>query len=155
MPHPLKSDPQIPEPFADSLPHPESIGCGRLSQGDTQFHANLLNGSFTVLNTVVNGINKIPNQTTAGEGPKSGEEVEISITFTTPILLPAGHYFFRPEVLVTGGDFLYLSTREANRVVRDGVRGRLASLDPELEPGTGGCESALTSLAAPRRPRST
>ncbi|MGH8628145.1 MAG: hypothetical protein ACREYC_23725 [Gammaproteobacteria bacterium] len=26
-----------------------------------------------------------------------------------PIVLPAGHYFFRPEVGVTGGDFLYLS----------------------------------------------
>jgi hypothetical protein len=79
------------------------------SLGTIDFHASLVNASFTVLNTVVNGINKIPNQTTGGEGPKSGEEVEISITFTTPILLPAGHYFFRPEVLVTGGDFLYLS----------------------------------------------
>ena len=58
---------------------------------------------------MVNGIHKIPNQTTGGEGPASGEEVEITITFDPPILLPAGHYFFRPEVLVTGGHFLYLS----------------------------------------------
>jgi hypothetical protein len=43
------------------------------------------------------------------EGPRSGEEVEISITFTNPIVLEAGHYFFRPEVLLTSGDFLYLS----------------------------------------------
>jgi hypothetical protein len=35
--------------------------------------------------------------------------VEITITFTSPIILPAGHYFFRPEVLLTSGDFLYLS----------------------------------------------
>src|SRR5262249_13320150 len=42
-------------------------------------------------------------------GPATGVEVEIAITFTSPIVLPAGHYFFRPEVLVTGGDFLYLS----------------------------------------------
>jgi hypothetical protein len=39
----------------------------------------------------------------------TGEEVEITITFTSPIILPAGNYFFRPEVLVTGADFLYLS----------------------------------------------
>jgi hypothetical protein len=74
-----------------------------------RFTSTLLKGSFTVLNSVVNGINKKPNQTTGGEGAKTGEEVEIGIAFTTPILLPAGHYFFRPEVLVSGGDFLYLS----------------------------------------------
>jgi hypothetical protein len=59
---------------------------------------------------VVNGIFKVPNQKTQGEGPVNGQEVEISINFTTSIILPAGHYFFRPEVLVTGtGNFLYLS----------------------------------------------
>jgi len=79
------------------------------SLGTLGFTATSLNGSFSVLNTVVNGINRKPNNTTLGEGPATGEEVEITITFTTPILLPAGHYFFRPEVLVTGGDFLYLS----------------------------------------------
>jgi hypothetical protein len=79
------------------------------SLGTLRFTTSLLNGSFSVLNTVVNGIHKKPNQTTLGEGPASGAEVEITITFTTPIILPAGHYFFRPEVLVTGSDFLYLS----------------------------------------------
>jgi hypothetical protein len=74
-----------------------------------RFSATLLNPNFTVSNTVVNGINKKPLNTTHGEGPATGEEVEIAITFTTPIVLPAGHYFFRPEVLVNSGDFLYLS----------------------------------------------
>ena len=73
------------------------------------FSSTLLNGSFTVANSVVDGINKAPNQHTGGEGAKTGEEVAITINFTTPIILPAGHYFFRPEVEVTGGDFLYLS----------------------------------------------
>jgi hypothetical protein len=73
------------------------------------FSSTLLTSSFTVANSVVNGINPKPNQTTNGEGPKTGEEVEITIHFTTPIILPAGHYFFRPEVEVIGGDFLYLS----------------------------------------------
>lgn len=73
------------------------------------FTPTLASASFTVANSVVNGINKKPNQTTLGEGAKTGEAVEIRISFTTPIILPAGHYFFRPEVLVNGGDFLYLS----------------------------------------------
>ena len=80
------------------------------SQGTLTFHATLLSPSFSVLNTVVDGINKAPNNVTHGEGPGSGEPVQITITFTPPILLPADHYFFRPEVLVTGGNFLYLST---------------------------------------------
>jgi len=52
---------------------------------------------------------KLPTVTPGGEGPAIGEEVEIAIEFKTPIILPAGHYFFRPEVLLTNGDFLYLS----------------------------------------------
>jgi len=65
--------------------------------------------SFTVLNSVINGINKAPNQTTLGEGPASGEQVEIDITFSSPLFLPAGHYFFRPEVELGSGNFLFLS----------------------------------------------
>lgn len=70
---------------------------------------HVLSTTFSALNTVVNGINKKPLNTTHGEGPLTGQEIELNITFTQPILLPAGHYFFRPEVLVNGGDFLYLS----------------------------------------------
>jgi hypothetical protein len=79
------------------------------SLGTLAFTASLLNSSFSVANTVVNGINKIPNSHTDGEGPANGEEVQIAITFTNPILLSPDHYFFRPEVLVSNGDFLYLS----------------------------------------------
>jgi hypothetical protein len=64
---------------------------------------------FTALNSVVNGINKSPNQHTGGEGMVTGVEVTITVTFDPPILLPADHYFFRPEVGVTGGNFLWLS----------------------------------------------
>jgi hypothetical protein len=77
--------------------------------GTLSFFSTLLNPNFTVTNSVVNGINKSPNQHTGGEGPKTGQEVAITIQFTTPIILPAGHYFFRPEVQVTNGDFLFLS----------------------------------------------
>ena len=64
---------------------------------------------FQVQNTVINGINKFPQQLTLGEGAATGKQVELRITFSTPLFLPAGHYFFRPEVEVAGGNFLFLS----------------------------------------------
>jgi hypothetical protein len=79
------------------------------ASGTLEFSPSLLNPSFEVANSVVTGIKKKPDQTTHGDGAARGQEVEIAITFTPPILLPAGHYFFRPEVQVAGGDFLYLS----------------------------------------------
>ena len=77
--------------------------------GDLSFSASILNSSFHADNTVVNGINKKPNQTTGGEGPTTGEEALFNITFNTPVDLPADHYFFRPEVLLADGNFLWLS----------------------------------------------
>ena len=74
-----------------------------------RFSTTLLNGNLSVPTTVVNGINKKPSNLTHGDGPETGEEVEIAITFTNPIVLTAGRYFFRPEVLVNGADFLFLS----------------------------------------------
>jgi hypothetical protein len=62
-----------------------------------------------VANTVINGINKKPTQFTGGEGSATGEEVLISVDFVTPVLLGPDHYFFRPEVLLSDGDFLWLS----------------------------------------------
>jgi hypothetical protein len=69
-----------------------------------RFSTALLNPTFTALKTVVNSIS-----VAQGEPAVTGAEVEITITFTSPIVLPAGHYFFRPEVQVNGGDFLFLS----------------------------------------------
>jgi hypothetical protein len=89
------------------------------SVGTLGFSASRLNPSFLVQNTVVNGINPTPSKT-GGEGPASGEEVQITVTFTKPILLPAGHYFFRPDVLVNGGDFLYVSAPR-NPIVAPGT----------------------------------
>src|SRR5262249_23692174 len=79
------------------------------SLGTLSFEASLVNANFSVANTVVSGINKKPHNVTNGEGPASGEEVEIDITFTPPIILPAEHYFFRPEAVLSDGNFLYLS----------------------------------------------
>lgn len=75
------------------------------SSGTLKFLPTVENANFSVDHTVVNGINNV----LTGAPGVAQEEVEITIMFTSPIILPAGNYFFRPEVLVTGGDFLYLS----------------------------------------------
>src|SRR5215472_11736459 len=78
--------------------------------GDVAVTTTLLNSSFAVANTLVNGIHASPNQFTGGEGPATGEEVLFSITFNTPFTLSPDHYFFRPEVGLTSGNFLWLSS---------------------------------------------
>jgi hypothetical protein len=64
---------------------------------------------FTAGNSVLNGINKSPNQTTGGEGSVTGLEIRFNVAFTTPVFLPADHYFFIPQVQVNGGEFFWLS----------------------------------------------
>ena len=77
--------------------------------GQLSFTTTLLNPTFSVLNSVVNGINPLPDQFTGGEGPVTGEEVQFNVMFTTPFTLGPDHIFFRPEVGSTSGDFLWLS----------------------------------------------
>jgi len=75
------------------------------------FGANVLSNSFTAGNSVLNGIHPIPNQTTSGEGPVTGQEVRFDVRFTTPFSLLADHYFFVPQVEITvaDGNFFWLS----------------------------------------------
>lgn len=78
--------------------------------GSLSFSAKILNPSFTAANSVVNGIHASPNQFTGGEGAVTGEEVEFDITFLTPFFVDAtDHDFFRPEVGLSSGNFLWLS----------------------------------------------
>ena len=117
--HRFPLDSANPDPLAGKVPtrtnSPSDVEIDTATRDGSlrtlRFAVRLLNASFSVPKSVLNGIKKKPeNPTTHGDGPATGEEVEIGITFTNPILLPAGHYFFRPEVLVTGGgDFLFLS----------------------------------------------
>jgi hypothetical protein len=74
------------------------------------FTTSVLSNSFTAANSVLNGINKFPNQTTGGEGAVTGQEVQFSFTLTTPFSLPADHYFFVPQVELSNGDFYWLSS---------------------------------------------
>jgi hypothetical protein len=68
-------------------------------------------GAFAVLNSVQpGGIHPKPNQTTGGNGPVTGEELEFDVTFTNPFSLSPDHFFFVPQVQVTGGEFFWLST---------------------------------------------
>ena len=77
--------------------------------GGLTFSTSGLSGSFTALNSVTNGIHPKPGQTTGGDGAVSGVEDLFTVDFTTPIVLGPGHYFFVPQVEVSGGDFLWLS----------------------------------------------
>jgi hypothetical protein len=73
---------------------------------------NPTNPNFTAQNAVLpGGIHPSPNQTTGGLGfAVTGQEVQISVTFTSPFTLPADHYFFVPQVSLSSGDtFLWLS----------------------------------------------
>jgi hypothetical protein len=73
------------------------------------FVPTVLNPSFTAANSVLNGINPFPNQTTGGEGSETGQEVRFDVTFLTPVDLVADHYFFVPQVTLANGDFFWLS----------------------------------------------
>jgi hypothetical protein len=79
------------------------------SAGTLTFLSGIEAASLTTANSVLNGINKFPNQTTLGEGPVTGERVQFNVAFTTPISLPADHYFFVPQVQLDSGDFFWLS----------------------------------------------
>ena len=76
------------------------------------FVTTLLSPSFTAANSVQpGGIHPLPIQTTGGNGAVTGEEVRFDVTFATPFDLPADHYFFIPQVALSGaGDFLWLSS---------------------------------------------
>jgi len=80
-----------------------SSGAGNLS-----FTTTLLSGTFTAVNSVLNGIHPMPNQFTGGEGSVTGEEVQFSFSIN-PDFLPADHYFFVPQVELSNGDFFWLS----------------------------------------------
>jgi hypothetical protein len=73
------------------------------------FTTTPLAATFTAANSVLNGINKSLTPATSGEGAVTGQELQFNLAFTTPFDLPAGHYFFIPQVQVTSGEFFWLS----------------------------------------------
>ena len=96
-------------PTRVNSPSDVAFASGDSSAGTLTFLPGIGAASFTAANSVLNGINKSPNQTTLGEGPVTGERVQFNVVFTTPISLPADHYFFVPQVQLDSGDFFWLS----------------------------------------------
>jgi hypothetical protein len=106
---PLDSDTTrtITVPTRSNSPSDVALVSRASTSGGLTFTGSTINPSFTASNSVLNGIHPMPNQTTGGEGPVSGQEVSITATFTTPITLPAGHYFIVPQVAVPAGSTFY------------------------------------------------
>ena len=89
---------------------PSDVALAERSFADfASLSVSLLSPSFTALNSVLNGINPKPNQTTQGEGSVTGEEVQFDVHLSSPLVLPAGHYFFVPQVPTTSDQFYWLS----------------------------------------------
>jgi hypothetical protein len=130
---------RVNSPSDNAFASRDSTGGGGLT-----FTTTLLNGSFSVANSIVNGINKSPNSLTGGEGAVTGQEVQINVTFTTPFLLSPtaadqGHFFFKPEAGLTTGTFLWLSTARPGPIFPGDLQAwiRNTNLDPDwLRAGT-------------------
>ena len=89
---------------------PADVALSERQGADLSFTSALINANYTVANSVVNGINPLPNVKTGGEGAVRGSEVRFDVALSNAIDLDAGHYFFIPQVdLGTKGSFLWLS----------------------------------------------
>ena len=63
------------------------------------FSISVLNTTFSVPNSIgPGGIHAAPDQTTGGDGAVRGEEVQFTVNFASPFVLPADQYFFVPQV---------------------------------------------------------
>jgi hypothetical protein len=89
---------------------PSDVALASRSSGSgLNFTATILSSNFTANNSVLNGINPSPNQTTGGAGPFTGQEVQFDFTFGTGIDLAPDHYFFVAQVALSSGQFFWLS----------------------------------------------
>ena len=80
--------------------------------GELTFSTTLLSDFTGAQNSVDTGIHPKPDFNTGGDGAVTGlQEVQFNVTFSDPIDLLPGHYFFVPQVLLSNPDqhFLWLS----------------------------------------------
>jgi hypothetical protein len=99
-------------PTRVNSPSDVALDARRSSNHELKFNTSILSTSFSVLSSV-SSANKI-SVASGGNGPVTGEEVEFSVSFKVPFDLPAGHYFFVPQVGLSdkapaNADFLWLS----------------------------------------------
>jgi len=96
-------------PTRDNSPSDVEFEGRSTTDGSLHYTTTAL-GNFTAGNSIVpSGIKTSPPQMTGGDGAVTGREIFFHVTFPHQIILPADHYFFVPQVAVTGGDFLWLS----------------------------------------------
>jgi hypothetical protein len=93
---------------------PSDVALDARSAADHEltFAASVLSKVFTAQQSV-SSPDKI-SVGSGGNGPATGAEVQFNVTFAQPFDLPAGHYFFVPQVGLSqtapsGADFLWLS----------------------------------------------
>jgi hypothetical protein len=96
-------------PTRTNSPSDNALDARDSALGTLTFSSTVLAPSFSAANSVLSGINASPKQTTGGEGKVTGAEVQFQANFVVPFSLPAGHYFFVPQVKLTSGNFLWLS----------------------------------------------
>src|SRR5215472_4434777 len=106
---PTFSTPQVPTRV--NSPSDVEFDDRDTASGNLSFTTTVL-GTFSASNSVQpGGIHPQPGQTTGGNGPIRGTEVQFNVTFSTPFNLPADHYFFVPQVVIVEpeGNFFWLS----------------------------------------------
>jgi hypothetical protein len=96
-------------PTRTGSPSDDAFDSRQSASSGLTYAVSIINPAFNAANSVQLGIHPVPNQTTGGEGPVSGQEIVCDLTFVSPIELPAGHYFFVPRVSIPGADFYWLS----------------------------------------------
>jgi PEP-CTERM motif len=106
---PMFPTPQVPA--RANSPSDVAFDSRELQAHTLTLTTSVLAQSFMAANSVQpGGIHPLPGQTTGGNGPVTGQEVQFSVVFTTPFDLPADHYFFVPQVQLASGEFLWLSS---------------------------------------------
>ncbi len=106
---PTFSTPQVPTRV--NSPSDVEFDDRDTASGNLSFTTAVL-GTFSANNSVQpGGIHPQPGQTTGGNGPITGQEVQFNVTFSSPFDLPRDHYFFVPQVEIVepNGDFFWLS----------------------------------------------
>ena len=97
-------------PARQNSPSDNALESRAFAAGGLNFTVSDLGSSMAANSVRPGGIHPTPGQTTGGNGSVTGEEELIDVSFTNPISLDPGHYFFVPQVsLDSGNDFFWLS----------------------------------------------
>jgi hypothetical protein len=105
---PFFSTPQVPARV--NSPSDVALDSRDSASATLTFTTHVLANQFVTGNSVTpGGVQPFPNQTTGGNGPARGQEVQFDVTFSSPFSLSANHFFFVPQVELDVGDFLWLS----------------------------------------------